>query len=73
MALRLDAYCLARVTHTARDFGIEQSVLRRWVSREHGCVRDMRPDQPIRGESVSKVERLQRELPSRAPRAHVRS
>lgn len=28
----------AKVTHIARDLGIEQSVLRRWVSQEHGGV-----------------------------------
>ena len=28
----------AKVTHIARDLGIEQSVLRRWVGQEHGVV-----------------------------------
>lgn len=32
----------AMVTHIAKDLGIEQSVLRRWVSKEHGGVMDMR-------------------------------
>ena len=52
----------AKVTHIARDLGIEQSVLRRWVSQEHGGVLDMRPNKPLRSESASEVERLQREL-----------
>lgn len=52
----------AMVTHIARDLGIEQSVLRRWVSQEHGGVMNMRPNRPWRSESASEVERLQREL-----------
>ena len=52
----------AKVTHIARDLGIEQSVLRRWVSQEHRGVLDMRPNKPLRSESASEVERLQREL-----------
>lgn len=52
----------ARVTHIARDLGIEQSVLRRWVSQEHGGVMDMRANKPLRSESASEVERLQQEL-----------
>src|SRR5450830_314834 len=50
------------VTHIAKDLGIEQSVLRRWVSQEQGGVLDMRSNKPLRSESVSEVERLQREL-----------
>jgi transposase len=52
----------AKVTHIARDLGIEQSVLRRWVSQEHGGVMDMRANKPLRIESASEVKRLQREL-----------
>ena len=52
----------AMVTHIARDPGIEQSVLRRWVSQELGGVMDMRTNMPLRSESASEVERLQREL-----------
>jgi transposase len=52
----------ARVTRIARDLGIEQSVLRQWVSQEHGGVMDMRVNKPLRSESASEVERLQREL-----------
>lgn len=52
----------AMVTHIARDLGIDQSVLRRWVSQEQGGVMDMRANKPLRSESASEVERLQREL-----------
>ena len=52
----------AKVTHIARDLGIEQSVLRRWVDQERGGVMDMRPSRPIRTEAAGEVERLQREL-----------
>ena len=52
----------AMVTHIARDLGIEQSVLRRWVSQEQGGVMNMRANKPLRSESASEVERLQREL-----------
>ena len=31
----------SKVTHIARDLGIEQSVLRRWVDQERGGVMDM--------------------------------
>lgn len=51
-----------KVTHFARDLGIEQSVLRRSVSQEHGGVLDMRLNKPLRSKSASEVERLQREL-----------
>jgi transposase len=50
------------VTHIARDLGIDQSVLRRWVSQEQDGVMDMRANKPLRSESASEVERLQREL-----------
>ena len=52
----------AMVTHIARDLGIDQSVLRRWVSQEQDGVMDMRANKPLRSESASEVERLQREL-----------
>ena len=54
----------AKVTHIARDLGIEQSVLRRWVSQGHGRLLDMRPGRVLRSESAPEVERLQRELRS---------
>ncbi|WP_285409843.1 hypothetical protein [Variovorax sp. efr-133-TYG-130] len=37
-------------------------MLKRWVSQKHGGVLDMRPDKPLRSESASEAERLQREL-----------
>ena len=52
----------SKVTHIARDLGIEQSVLRRWVDQERGGVMDMHPSRPIRSEAAGEVERLQREL-----------
>lgn len=52
----------AKVIHIAKALGIEQSVLRRWVSQEHDGVLDMRPSKPLRREAASEVERLQREL-----------
>lgn len=52
----------AMVTRIARDLGIEASVLRRWVNQEHEGILDMRPNRPIRSESATEVERLQREL-----------
>jgi len=42
----------AMVTHIARDFGIEASVLRRWVNQEREGVLDMRPSRPIRSEAA---------------------
>ena len=52
----------AMVTHIARDLGIDQSVLRRWVSQERGGAMDMRANRPLRSESASEGKRLQREL-----------
>ena len=52
----------AMVTHIARDLGIEQSVVSRWVSQEQDGVMDMRTNKPLRSESASELERLQREL-----------
>ena len=60
-AVRLVKQPGAKVTHIARDLGIEQSVLRRWISQEHGSVLDMRLNKPLHSESASEVERLQRE------------
>lgn len=52
----------AKVTHIARDRGVEHSVLRRWVEQEHGGVLDMRPNNRLPSEAASEMERLQREL-----------
>lgn len=52
-AVRLVKQPGAKVTHIARDLGIEQSVLRRWVGQQHGGVLDMRPNKPLRTESAS--------------------
>lgn len=53
-AVKLVKHPGAKVTHIARDLGIEQSVLRRWVSQEHGGVLDMRPNKPLRSESAAR-------------------
>lgn len=47
--------------HIARGIGIEQSVLSCWVGQEHGGVLDIRLNKPLRSESASEVELLQRE------------
>lgn len=47
----------AKVTHIARGPGIEQSVLRRWVSQGHGRLLDRRPGRVLRSESAPEVER----------------
>jgi transposase-like protein len=44
-------------THIARDLGIEQSVLRRWVDQERGGVLDMRPAGPFEVRRPAKAER----------------
>jgi len=44
----------AKITHIARDLGIEQSVLRRWVDQERGGVLEMRPSRPIRRRRLAK-------------------
>ena len=61
-AVKLVKQSGVKVTHIARDLGIEQSVLRRWVDQERGGVLDMQPSRPIRSEAAGEVERLQREL-----------
>jgi len=50
------------VTHIAIDLCIEQSVLRRWASQEQGGSVDMHANKPLRSETASDVERLQREM-----------
>ena len=48
--------------HIERNFGIEQSVLRRWVDQKRAGVMDMRPSRLIRSEVAGEVELLQPEL-----------
>ena len=36
----------AKVSQTARDLGIDQRVLRRWLEQERGGVLDTRPSRP---------------------------
>lgn len=46
----------AKVSQIARDLGIEQSVLRRWVDQQRGGALDMRPSQ--RSQDDSRLTRL---------------
>jgi transposase len=52
----------AVLTQVARNLGVDQSVLRRWVQLEHGGAMEMNPAKPLRAEALSEVQRLQREL-----------
>jgi transposase-like protein len=45
-AVKLVKYPGAKVTHIARDLGINQSVLRHRVEQEHSVVLDMLPSRP---------------------------
>lgn len=42
--------------HIATGLGIDQSVLRWWVSQERGCAMDTRTHAPLRSDSASEVE-----------------
>jgi transposase len=50
------------VTQVARNLGVEQSVLRRWVKLEATGSMEMDASKPLRPEAISEVQRLQREL-----------
>ena len=50
------------VTRIARDLGLDQTVLRRWVQLERGGVMEMNPSKPLRAEAISELQRVQREL-----------
>ncbi len=52
----------AMVTHIARDLGLDQTVLRRWVQLERGGVMEMNPSKPLRAEAITELQRVQREL-----------
>lgn len=52
----------AVVTQIAKNLGVDQSVLRRWVQLERGGAMEMNPAKPLRAEALSEVQRLQREL-----------
>ncbi len=50
------------VTEVARNIGVEQSVLRRWVKLESTGAMEMEAGKPLQPEAISEVKRLQREL-----------
>ncbi len=52
----------AVVSQIARDLGLDQTVLRRWVQLERGGVMEMNPSKPLRAEAITELQRVQREL-----------
>ena len=52
----------AVVTQVARNLGVDQSVLRRWVQLERGGALEMNAAKPLRSEMATELERVQREL-----------
>ena len=52
----------AVVSQIARDLGLDQTVLRRWVQLERGGVMEMNSSRPLRAEAVTELQRVQREL-----------
>ena len=61
-AVRLCNQPGAAVTEIARDLGLDQSVLRRWVQLERSGVIKMSPSKPLRAEAITELQRVQREL-----------
>jgi len=61
-AVRLCSQPGAVVTQIAKNLGVDQSVLRRWVQLERGGAMEMNPAKPLRAEALGEVQRLQREL-----------
>jgi len=52
----------AVVTRVARNLGVDQSVLRRWMQAEQRGTMEMNPKKPLRSEAATELERVQREL-----------
>lgn len=52
----------AVVTQVARDLGIGENLLRRWVRLARDGALEMDASKPLRAEALSEVQRLQREL-----------
>lgn len=52
----------AVVTQIARDLGLDQSVLRRWVQLERGGVMEMNASKPLRADAIAELQRVQRDL-----------
>lgn len=61
-AVRLCSQPGAVVTQVARNIGVDQSVLRRWVQLERDRTMEMSPSKPLRSEAATELERVQREL-----------
>ena len=61
-AVRLCAQRGAVVTQVARNIGVDQTVLRRWVQLERDGVMEMKPSKPLRSDAAAELERVQREL-----------
>jgi len=61
-AVKLCAQPGAVVTQVARNIGVDQTVLRRWVQLERDGVMEMKPSKPLRSEAATELERVQREL-----------
>lgn len=52
----------AVVTQIAKNLGVDQSVLRRWVQLERGGAMEMDSAKPLRAEALTELQRVQREL-----------
>lgn len=52
----------AVVTQIARDLGVGDNLLRRWVKQSRDGALEMDASKPLRAEALSEVQRLQREL-----------
>lgn len=61
-AVKLCNQAGAVVTQVARNLGIDNSVLRRWVQHARDGALEMNPAKPLRSEAVNELERVQREL-----------
>jgi len=61
-AVKLCAQPGAVVTQVARNIGVDQTVLRRWVQLERDGVMEMKQSKPLRSEAATELERVQREL-----------
>ncbi len=61
-AVRLCHQPGAVVTHIARDLGLDQTVLRRWLQLERNGVMEMSSSKSLRAEAITELQRVQREL-----------
>jgi transposase len=61
-AVRLCSQPGAVITQIAKNLGVDQSVLRRWVQLERDGAMEMNASKPLRAEALSELQRVQREL-----------